>query len=420
MMHLDRDDMIKSGIPGRCSIKRMMDGNRAAVEAIKLARVGVISAYPITPQSPIAEKLSELIETKEIIAKYIRVESEHSALSCAIGAQLTGVRATTATSSVGLALMHEMLGVASGCRIPLVMPVVNRALVSPWSLWCDHQDSMSTRDSGWLQFYAESVQEILDLLILAYKVAEHAEVLLPVMVCFDGFFLSHSMQPIELPEEKLVDQFLQPYQAKNLYLDVKNPMFINNLTPPEEFSEMRYQQNQAFKSSVKIIPIIQEEFFNYFGRKYELVENYFCEDAIAVLVTQGSMSGTAKYVVDQLRREGKRVGVMKIISFRPFPVEQIRKIAEGEKIIGVLDRSAGLGAQGGPVWLECCTTLSGMNIPIYSYIGGLGGRDITEKTIKKIYEELLNNSIKKENIPMNSWIDTDKDAINVRRIKQND
>ncbi|MFW9875467.1 MAG: transketolase C-terminal domain-containing protein [Candidatus Thorarchaeota archaeon] len=400
-------------------IRKMLDGNGAAVEALKLAKVKVISAYPITPQSPIAEKLSNLVVTNKLAAKYVRVESEHSALSCAIGAQLTGVRAATATSSVGLALMHEMLGVASGCRIPLVMPLVNRALVSPWSLWCDHQDSMSERDSGWLQFYAESVQEILDLLILAYKVAEHDEILLPVMVCFDGFFLSHSVQPIEVPEEDIVDQFLQPYRSKNLYLDPQDPMFINNLTPPDEFSEMRYQQMQAFKRALKVIPFILQKFITFFGRTYELVEDYRCEDADTVLVSLGSMSGTAKYVVDQLRKEGKKVGVIKIISFRPFPVEKIREFAKGKKIIGVLDRSPGLGAQGGPVWLEVCAALADMNISIFSYIAGLGGRDITEITIKKIFEELLNKTVKNENKTLNSWIDTDKNALNIRRVKQN-
>jgi pyruvate ferredoxin oxidoreductase alpha subunit len=291
-------------------MRQMLDGNGAAAEALKLARVDVVSAYPITPQSPIAEKLSQYAADGTMNTRYIRIESEHSALSCAIGAQLTGVRAATATSSVGLALMHEVLGVASGCRVPIVMPVVNRALVSPWSLWCDHQDSMAERDTGWLQFYAENVQEVLDLLIMAYKVAEHEHVLLPAMVCLDGFFLSHSVQPVDVPEQKTVDEFLPKYKSKNLYLDPLNPMFINNLTAPEDFSEIRFQQKVAFDNALKEIPEVQEEFFTTFGRRLEMVEDYKSEDAEIVLVTMGSMSGTAKHVVNTMRKAGHRVGVI--------------------------------------------------------------------------------------------------------------
>ena len=190
---------------------KMLDGNAAAVEAMKMARVKVISAYPITPQSSISEKLSDLVDAGELDAKYIRVESEHTAMSCAVGAQLTGVRAATATSSVGLALMHEILNVASGCRVPIVMPVVNRSLASPWSLWCDHQDSMAERDSGWLQFYCENVQDVFDTLLCAYRIAEDRRVQTPAMVCLDGFFLSHSMQKVLLPEQDEVDGFLGEY-----------------------------------------------------------------------------------------------------------------------------------------------------------------------------------------------------------------
>lgn len=399
-------------------MRKVLDGNRAAVEAFRLARIKVISAYPITPQSPIAEDLSELVIKGELPARYIRVESEHSAMSCAVGAQLTGVRAATATSSVGLALMHELLGVASGCRVPLVMPIVNRALVAPWSLWCDHQDSMSVRDSGWLQFYAESVQEILDLLIMAYKIAEYDEVLLPAMVCFDGFFLSHSMQPAEVPDQKVVDKFLPCYRSKNLYLDPEDPMFINNLTPPEEFSEMRYQQMVAFKRALAIIPLVQREFLEIFGREYKLVEDYLCKDAETILVTLGSMTGTVRHVVNKLRKQGKKVGVLKIISFRPFPVQQVQELAASKKVIGVIDRCASLGAQGGPVWLEVSAALKDRDTRIFSYICGLGGRDVTEETVKKIFSELLDNTNKKSLLPQNSWIDTREEAMRIRQIKK--
>ncbi len=397
------------------SKKMMLDGNGASTEALKLARVGVISAYPITPQSPISEKLSEMVASKELNAKYIRVESEHTAMSCAIGAQLTGVRAATATSSVGLALMHEVLGVASGCRVPIVMPVVNRALVAPWSLWCDHQDAMAERDSGWLQLYTENVQEVLDMVIMAYKIAEHQDVLTPIMVCLDGFFLSHSMQTLMVPSQSQVDDFLPPYKSKNLYLDTQDPMFINNLTSPAEFTEMRYQQKVAFDNALEVIPRVQEEFYSHFGRKYDLLEAYKCDDADAVLVTIGSMAGTAKFVVNKMRKEGHKVGAVKITSFRPFPFQQLAKVLEGKKITGVIDRSAGLGAQGGPLWLEVKAAASN-NPAILGYVAGLGGRDVPEQTIEKVFHELLENLEPGKAKPHNPWIDTEKNAMEIRQL----
>ncbi len=394
---------------------KMLDGNAAAVEGMQLARVGVISAYPITPQSAIAEKLSEMVDNDQIDAKYIRVESEHTAMSAAIGAQLTGVRAATATSSVGLALMHEVLGVASGCRVPIVMPVVNRALVSPWSLWCDHQDAMAERDSGWLQFYSENVQDVLDLMLMAYRVAEDEEILLPAMVCLDGFFLSHSMQKVECPDQAKVDSFLGKYTAKNTHLNPKDPMFINDLTSSDEFTEMRYQQKVAFDNALRIIPRVQAEFYETFGRRLNLVEEYRTEDAEVVLVTLGSMSGTAKHVVNTLRAKGLKVGILKIVSFRPFPDELVRTALRGKKVVGVLDRSAGLGAEGGPVWLETTSALKGTATEVKSYIGGLGGRDIPEATIEKIFAELL-EQYNNHPIENTTWIDLKENPLDIRQV----
>lgn len=394
---------------------KMLDGNAAAVEAIKLARVGVISAYPITPQSSMAEDLSKLVDTGELNAKYIRVESEHSAISTAIGAQLTGVRAATATASVGLALMHEVLGVASGCRVPIVMPVVNRALVSPWSLWCDHSDSMAERDSGWLQFYAENVQDVLDLMLMSYKVAEHQDVLTPTMVCLDGFFLSHSMQKVECPDQETVDKFLGEYVSKNAYLDTKDPMFINDLVPSDEFTEMRYQQKKGFDMALDVLQEIQKEFYETFGRKLSIVERYKTEDADVVLVTIGSMAGTAKHVVNELRKKGKKVGVLKITCFRPFPSKLVSEALAGKDVAGVLDRSAGLGADGGPVWLEVNAAVKSKETDIKSYIGGLGGRDISEATIEKIFEELL-SVYQNKNTEVTNWIDLKENPMDIRQV----
>ncbi|MEM0530779.1 pyruvate ferredoxin oxidoreductase [Zongyangia sp. HA2173] len=390
---------------------KMLDGNAAAVEAMKMARVKVISAYPITPQSSISEKLSDLVDAGELDAKYIRVESEHTAMSCAVGAQLTGVRAATATSSVGLALMHEILNVASGCRVPIVMPVVNRSLASPWSLWCDHQDSMAERDSGWLQFYCENVQDVFDTLLCAYRIAEDRRVQTPAMVCLDGFFLSHSMQKVLLPEQDEVDGFLGEYTPKNAYLNPADPMVINDLTPTDEITEMKFQQAVGFAQAKVVAGEVFAAFAEEFGRHKEVVEGYRAEDADAIIITQGSMSGTAKYVVDKLREEGQKVGAVKIVMFRPFPYEALRQACGSVKKVAVLDRTAGLGAQGTPLWLETKAALDG-DVDVRSYVGGLAGRDISPMTIQKVFEDLGQEA------PCDgvNWIDCKDDPMHLREV----
>ncbi|RGX55834.1 pyruvate ferredoxin oxidoreductase [Anaerotruncus sp. AF02-27] len=395
--------------------RKLLDGNMAMVEAMKRARVGVISAYPITPQSPVAEKLSEYVADDSLKAEYIRVESEHTALSCAIGAQLTGVRACTATSSVGLALMHEVLGIAAGCRVPIVMGIINRALVAPWSLWCDHQDAMAERDSGWIQIYAESVQEVFDYMIYAYKLAEHEDVLLPAMVCQDGFFLSHTAEIAMIPDQETVDSFLPAYISKNTYLDVNNPMFINNLTPSSEFGEMRRQQKDGFDAAKAVAPAIMEEFEQAFGRKLHIVEAYRCDDADVALVTIGSMSGTAKHTVDMLREEGKKVGVLRLVFFRPFPHEMVREALKNVPTIGVLDRSAGLGAQGAPVYVEVKAAAGDCGGSITSLVGGLGGRDISVATIKKAFDHLYAVHEGRADADEQVWVDVRADYNELRR-----
>lgn len=390
---------------------KMLDGNAAAVEAMKMARVKVISAYPITPQSSISEKLSDLVDAGDLDAKYIRVESEHTAMSCAVGAQLTGVRAATATSSVGLALMHEILNVASGCRVPIVMPVVNRSLASPWSLWCDHQDSMAERDSGWLQFYCENVQDVFDTLLCAYRIAEDRRVQTPAMVCLDGFFLSHSMQKVLLPEQDEVDGFLGEYTPKNAYLNPADPMVINDLTPTDEITEMKFQQAVGFAQAKVVAQEVFAAFEKEFGRHKEVVEGYRAEDADAIIITQGSMSGTAKYVVDKLREEGQKVGAVKIVMFRPFPYEALRQACGSVKKVAVLDRTAGLGAQGTPLWLETKAALDG-DVDVRSYVGGLAGRDISPMTIQKVFED-LGQEASGDGV---NWIDCKDDPMHLREV----
>lgn len=397
---------------------KMLDGNSAAVEAMKLARVQVISAYPITPQSAVSERLADLVASGELDAEYIRVESEHSALSAAMTAQLTGVRAATATASNGLALMHEVLSMVSGNRVPIVMPVVNRGVSAPWTLWCEHGDTMSQRDLGWIQFYCQNVQEILDLMLIAYRVSEDERVLTPSMVCLDGFFLSHSMQKTQVPDQELVDEFIKPYTPKNNYLDTKDPMFLCDLTGPEEFTEMRYQQKLGMDRAIAVIEEVQKEYQAMFGRKLEVVEGYRTEDAEVVLVALGSMCGTAKYVVDKMRDEGKKVGLAKMTVFRPFPVERIRELLSDKKVVGVFDRSAGLGGQGGPVWSEVCAAIKDVECDVRHYVGGLGGRDVTTKNIEKIFNELL--EIKEGTRDQHTeWIDLKENPTEIRQVLVN-
>ena len=395
---------------------KMLDGNAAAVEAIKMARVKVVSAYPITPQSPIAEKLADLVASGELDAKYVRVESEHTALSVALGAQMTGVRTATATASVGLALMHEIVNCASGVRAPLVMPVVNRALAAPWSLWCDHQDSMAERDSGWLQIYCENVQDVYDLVTCAYRISEDKRVLTPSMVCLDGFFLSHSMQKVSVPEQAEVDAFLGEYVRKNSYIDPADPMVVNNLTSSDEFTEMRYQQSRGFAASEEVMEEVFAEFEQKFGRAHHMVEGYRLEDAEKVLVTIGSMSGTAKYVVDQLRAAGEKVGILKIVSFRPFPARRVAALLQNAKQVAVLDRSSGLGAQGAPVWLEVSAATRGMPFGVLSYIAGLGGRDISMHTIENVFADMKTRGGEQEG-PV--WIDAKDHPMEIRQVLKN-
>lgn len=394
---------------------KMFDGNGAAVEGIRLARPGVIAAYPITPQSSIAEQLADCVSDGRIQAEYVRVESEHSAMSVSIGAQLTGVRVATATASVGLALMHEVCGVASGCRVPIVMPVVNRSLVAPWSLWCDHQDTMAERDTGWLQFYSSTVQEVLDLMLCAYRISEDEQVMTPSMVCLDGFYLSHSMQKVIVPEDDAAWEFVRPYVRKNMYLDPKDVMFINDLCPTSEYTEMRYQQKIGFQKASDVAKAVFAEYEQKFGRRLEAVETYKLEDAEVAVVTIGSMSGTAKYVVNELRSKGIKAGMLRICMFRPFPAEKIRDALKSVKIIGVMDRSAGLGGAEAPVCAEVKAALYGTQAQIFSFIGGLAGRDISDKSFCTVFQQLL-EVCEGTRSDVNTWFDLKGDPMSLREV----
>ncbi len=373
---------------------KMLTGNYASAYGAKLAKAKMVSAYPITPQTTIVEKIAEFIANGEFEGKYIRVESEHSAMASCIAAENTGVRTFTASSSHGLALMHEMLHWASGARLPIVMSVVNRSLGPPWSIWSDQQDTISQRDTGWMQIYSENNQEVLDSIIMAYRIAENPEVLLPAMVIEDAFILSHTMEPVNIPDQKDVDDFLPEYNPK-YKLDVSKPMGFGSLIMPEgPFMEFKYKGHEAMKNALRIIDETDALFNKKFGRGYGgTVEPYRMDNAKYALIMMGSTASTGKEVVDKMRDNGYDVGLLRIRSFRPFPQEKIREYLKNVKGAGVFDRSYTFG-YGGAVFTEVRSSLYGLKIPVKGYIGGLGGRDVTMNLIEKIFLDVINMSEK--------------------------
>lgn len=364
--------------------------NHIASYAAKAARVKVVAAYPITPQTTIVEKIAEFVERGEMEAEYIRVESEHSAMAACIGAAAGGVRTFTATSSHGLALMHEALHWASGARLPIVMAVVNRAMGAPWSIWPDFSDSLSQRDTGWLQFYCADNQEVFDTIIQAYRLCEDERVFLPAMVCLEGFLLSHTYMPVQIHDQNEIDDFLPPYKS-GWTLDVNNPVTHANLVSPEWYMEFRYMIQEAMENAKRLIREIDMEYGRRFGFKYGgLVDKYGCEDADLIICTMGTMGCEAKVAVDNLRKEGLKVGAARIRVYRPFPVEEIRKLAEQARIIATIDRHISFGMEGF-LASEVKASLYHMEDKplIASFIAGLGGRDVTFKTIEEIAKKSL-------------------------------
>ncbi|MEW5760331.1 MAG: pyruvate ferredoxin oxidoreductase [Candidatus Thermoplasmatota archaeon] len=359
-------------------MRTIYDGNRAGAEAAKLARVEVVSAYPISPQTTIVEWLSQFINDGLLNAKIIRVESEHSALSAVAGASLCGARTFTASCSQGLQLMSEVLYFTSGMRLPVVMAVANRTLSMPVNIWCDHQDSLVNRDSGWLQFYASSNQEVYDLIIQAYKICE--EILLPAMVCYDGFILSHSGEVVETVEQEEVDKFLP--KKERITIDVKKPLQFGEVLYPEWYPDFEYKKHIALLNSKENIKVVGKEFEKISGRGYGLIEEYRTDDADIILLALGSIAGTAKVCVDELRKNGEKVGVIKIISFRPFPENELKKACENASIVGVIDRDIGYGTCG-MVYPDVVRVLRKKKT--LNFIVGLGGKDVPLKTIEKCY-----------------------------------
>ena len=348
--------------------------NHIAALAAKMAKPAVIAAYPITPQTTIVERLAQYVENGELNAHYIRVESEHSAMAACIGAAATGVRTFTATSSHGLLLMHEMIHWAALARLPIVMVNVNRAIGPGWNIWSDSNDSMGQRDTGWIQIYASSNQEVYDSIIQAYKISENEEVMLPAMICYDGFILSHTSMPVEVPEQEKVDEFLPDF--KSLWkLDVDNPVTHGNIIAPNEYMEVRYSMKKAMDRAKKIIEEVGEEYGKKFGRSYGLIEEYKCDNADYVIVATAAIASEARQAIDELRKNGKKAGLVRLRVYRPLPYELLKY----DKMI-VIDRAISIGL-GGVLYNE----LKGLG-DVYGFIAGLGGKDVDYKDIMRIYE----------------------------------
>jgi len=367
-------------------MKKTMMGNHAASWGAQLARVQVIAAYPITPQTLIVEKLSEIVADGELDAKFIKVESEHSAMSACIGASATGARAYTATSAQGLALMHEMLHWAALARLPVVLANVNRAMAPGWSIWADQNDSLAQRDTGMIQIFCSSSQEILDSTILAYKVGE--QVLLPTLISFDAFFLSHTLEVVDMPPIEDIDKFLPPYNPE-YKMDTKDPRSFGALTDQEYYYEFRYKMQEAMEEAKGIIKKAGKEYAALTGRYYDMIHPYQCEDAELILVTSGTIADTTNVAVDRLREQGKKVGNLKIRVIRPYPKEDIINTVKNCQKIAVIDRNISCGYHGifaqelkGALYNE-------NDVPVWSYIAGLGGRDVKVEDIMDIADQTL-------------------------------
>ncbi len=365
-----------------------MEVSAAISEAVKLARAEIIAAYPITPQTHIVEELARMVADGELYAEFIMVESEHSAMSACVGAAAVGARSFTATAAQGLALMHEMLYIASGLRLPIVMVVVNRAMSAPISIWGDHSDIMAERDSGWIQLFAETGQEAFDLTIQAFKIAEDQRVSLPVVVNIDGFTLSHVIEPLVVESQEDVDKFLPPFKPV-IQLDPDKPITIGAVGFPELYTEIKKQQNVALVESYKVIIEVWKQFREQFGREYHPIETYRSEDAEILIHIAGSTAGTARVAVDMLREKGEKVGLIRTRLWRPYPFGDIRKTVAKAKAIAAVDRCLSFGGPGGPMCSELKAALYNLDQRpfIAGFIAGLGGRDIMIEDFFTIVEE---------------------------------
>lgn len=389
-------------------MKRFLSGDEALAEGVRLARPQVISAYPITPQTVVVERLSEMVVDGSLDAKYVHVESEHSALSCAIGASATGARTFTATSSQGLLYMAECLTYASGGRFPIVMMNANRSTALPWNIYGDQRDSLALLDHGWIQAYAENNQEALDMALMAYAIAEDSRVSTPFMVNLDGFALTHTYETVDIPTQDQADEFLPPYETRNRF-DFDDPVNIGFSAGPEYNRYFKYWEHRDMVGAVSVVDEVEKRFDDVFGRRYTgMVEETACDDADVILVTLGSIAGLARSVVEELRSKGERVGLLRIRYLRPFSAQSIAKVLASAKAIAVLEKDISFGAEG-TVFTNVNSALQqgGSTVPTYDFVGGLGGDDISGTQIVGIYRALQDALSSGTDIPRVSFLGVD-------------
>ena len=383
------------------SIRERLSGNEAAATAMKQINPDVVAAFPITPSTEIPQYFSTFVSNGAVDTEFVAVESEHSAMSACIGAEAAGARAMTATSANGLSLMWEMIYIASSLRLPIVMSLVNRAVSGPLNIHNDHSDAMGVRDSGWIMLFSENNQEAYDNLIMAHRIAENKDVLLPLMVCQDGFITSHSIENIELIEDEKVKEFVGKYKPEHYLLNAKEPMAIGPLDLQAYLFEHKYQQAEAMKKAKDVILNVSKDFEELTGREYSFFEEYRLDDAEFAIVCMNSTAGTVKAVVDELRAKGIKAGLLKIRVFRPFPADEVANALGHLKAVAILDKADSLNAIGGALFEDVTSSMyvNGKNVPAINYIYGIGGRDTTTKDIHTVYTDLqeIANSGKVEN-----------------------
>jgi pyruvate ferredoxin oxidoreductase alpha subunit len=374
----------------KVSSKVALTGNEALAQAMRQINPDVVAAYPITPQTAMVQTFSQFVADGEVDTEYVTVESEHSAMSATVGASAAGSRAMTATAANGLALMWEILYIASGTRLPIVMPVVNRALSGPINIHCDHSDAMGARDSGWIQLYAENAQEAYDNAIQAIRISEHKDVLLPTMVNLDGFITSHAVESLEILADEDVKEFVGEYQPENYLLNADNPIAIGPLDLQDFYFEHKMQQAVAMGDAKQVILDIAKEYKELTAREYGFFESYKLDDAEVAIVALNSTAGTAKAAVNNLREAGVKAGLLKIRVYRPFPAEEIADALKDIKAVAVLDRAESFSTNGGPVFADIRSVLYDIkaNVEVVDYIYGLGGRDIKVEEIESIFNDL--------------------------------
>ena len=366
-------------------------GNTAVAEAMKQVNPDVCPAYPITPSTAVMEYFSGYVANGEVQTEMVPCESEHSAMSAGVGAAAAGARVMTATSSQGLALMHEMLYIASGMRLPIVLAIVNRALSAPINIHCDHSDAMGSRDSGCIQIYSETVQEAYDNLFQAVRIAEHPDVMLPVMDCQDGFITSHAIEPMSMLDDAVVKEFVGEYKAAHPLLDTDNAVSMGAMTLPDSYMHFKYAQNQAMVRAKKVVVEVGKEFEKISGRPYGLIEEYMLDDAEVAVVVMSSAAGTTKAAVDELRKKGKKVGVLRPRLFRPFPYEEVAAALKGVNTVCVLDRADSMSSMGGPLFGDIRSSLYELDKgpKVVGRIFGLGGRDFKVEDAVSVFDELF-------------------------------